>query len=355
MTAPRPCQGHRLHPPHPTHLHPHPHPTSVTIDGVRVVVDSGLMRAPVYDEGAGFSRLRTLRISEASADQRRGRAGRTAPGTAAGCGQEGREGAAGGAQGAAGGAQGAAAGAPRKHGGCCNPACFAPDQTAPRRVPPGCMARGRPRRPHARRAGVAPCSRSRRISPRPLPLPPPPPLAPLPSPTKGVCYRLWDNSEPLDESTAAEIEDADLAPLALQLAAWGAPDGASLPWLDPPDPTRLKTAGELLRDLGGVYAAPRGWAVTPAGRAMAGLGVHPRFAHLVLKAREMGCRELGCVVASLLGERDILRGGGRDGGGPGSADIGLRLEALAGAGGLPAGRQAWAAGFARGCETGVHR
>jgi ATP-dependent helicase HrpB len=49
---------------------------------VRVVVDSGLARAPLYDEGAGFSRLRTLRVSQASADQRRGRAGTRRAGAA---------------------------------------------------------------------------------------------------------------------------------------------------------------------------------------------------------------------------------------------------------------------------------
>jgi ATP-dependent helicase HrpB len=54
--------------------------TSLTIDGVRVVVDSGLSRRPRFDPGAGMTRLETVRVSRASADQRRGRAGRTAPG-----------------------------------------------------------------------------------------------------------------------------------------------------------------------------------------------------------------------------------------------------------------------------------
>ena len=54
--------------------------TSLTIDGVRVVVDSGLERRSVFDPGTGMSRLETQRISRASAEQRAGRAGRTAPG-----------------------------------------------------------------------------------------------------------------------------------------------------------------------------------------------------------------------------------------------------------------------------------
>ncbi len=54
--------------------------TSLTIEGIRVVVDSGLMRAPRFDVRSGMSRLHTLPISRASADQRRGRAGRLEPG-----------------------------------------------------------------------------------------------------------------------------------------------------------------------------------------------------------------------------------------------------------------------------------
>jgi ATP-dependent helicase HrpB len=54
--------------------------TSLTIEGVRVVVDSGLMRVPVYEPDVGLTRLETVRVSKANADQRRGRAGRTEPG-----------------------------------------------------------------------------------------------------------------------------------------------------------------------------------------------------------------------------------------------------------------------------------
>ncbi len=55
--------------------------TSVTIDGITVVIDSGLMRVPRFSPGTGMSLLETLPVSRASADQRRGRAGRTSPGT----------------------------------------------------------------------------------------------------------------------------------------------------------------------------------------------------------------------------------------------------------------------------------
>src|SRR4051794_35885274 len=54
--------------------------TSLTIEGIRVVIDSGLARVPVYEPDIGLTRLETVRVSRAAADQRRGRAGRTEPG-----------------------------------------------------------------------------------------------------------------------------------------------------------------------------------------------------------------------------------------------------------------------------------
>jgi ATP-dependent helicase HrpB len=56
--------------------------TSLTIEGVRIVIDSGLARVPRYEPDVGLTRLETVRVSRAAADQRRGRAGRTEPGVA---------------------------------------------------------------------------------------------------------------------------------------------------------------------------------------------------------------------------------------------------------------------------------
>ncbi|AVC52184.1 ATP-dependent helicase HrpB [Rhizobium leguminosarum bv. viciae] len=56
--------------------------TSITIDGVRIVIDSGMQRLPVFEASTGITRLETVRVSRASADQRAGRAGRTEPGIA---------------------------------------------------------------------------------------------------------------------------------------------------------------------------------------------------------------------------------------------------------------------------------
>lgn len=192
--------------------------TSLTVDGVRVVVDAGLSRVPRFSPRTGMTRLDTVPVSQASADQRRGRAGRQGP---------------------------------------------------------------------------------------------------------GICYRLWTEQEQagLAVRTVPEIEAADLAPLCLELAAWGAAP-EELRWLDAPPGAALAQARELLRRLGALGADG---SVTPHGRAMAGLGLHPRLAHLALKARELGLPALGCELAALLGERDVLRAA--EGAAP-NADLRLRVEAL---------------------------
>lgn len=201
--------------------------SSLTIEGVRVVVDSGLMRVARFDAGTGMTRLETLRVTRDAADQRRGRAGRTAP---------------------------------------------------------------------------------------------------------GVCFRLWtrQDEEGMVPARAPEIREADLAPLLLDLASFGAAPG-ELAWLDPPGTSQLAQAGELLRELEAL--GPDG-ALTHHGRRMAELGVHPRLAHLVLRGVALGWGGLACTLAALLEERDVLRCAA----GPPEADVRLRLEALEeGARALPRG------------------
>jgi ATP-dependent helicase HrpB len=175
--------------------------TSLTIEGVRIVIDSGAMRVPRFSPRSGMTRLETVRVSQASADQRRGRAGRLEP---------------------------------------------------------------------------------------------------------GVCYRLWteEAQRGLLPFTPPEILDADLAPLALELAAWGVSDAATLPWLTPPPASSLATARALLLDLGALDAAGT---ITVHGRAMVRLGQHPRLAHLVLKGRALGQGRIAALLAAILSERDFLR------------------------------------------------
>ena len=188
--------------------------TSLTIDGVRVVIDAGLARVPRFDPGSGMTRLDTQRISRASATQRAGRAGRLEP---------------------------------------------------------------------------------------------------------GVCYRLWseDQHAQLAAYGSAEILQADLAGLALQLARWGVTP-EQLIWLDMPPSASYAQARQLLERLGALHGAK----LTAHGEAMAELPAHPRIAHLLIRGQDLGLAEMACDVAALLGERDILRGAG--------ADVHSRLALLSG-------------------------
>ncbi len=191
--------------------------TSLTIDGVRVVIDAGQARRAVFDPNSGMTRLTTGRLSQAAAEQRKGRAGRIEP---------------------------------------------------------------------------------------------------------GVCYRLWSESEQqgLAAFTAPEILEADLAPLALELAQWGARDPADLEWLNPPPSAHWAQAVTLLQWLD---LLDNEGAITEHGRAARELGIHPRLAHMVLLGREMGYPVTAARLAALLGERDLL--------GPhAGADMTHRLQLLTG-------------------------
>jgi ATP-dependent RNA helicase HrpB len=193
--------------------------TSLTIEGIAIVIDGGRMRVPRFEPRSGLTRLETVKVSQASADQRRGRAGRLGP---------------------------------------------------------------------------------------------------------GICYRLWSESEHrlLPRFSAPEILAADLAPLALDLARWGAAADA-LAFLDPPPAAALAQAGALLRGLGALDADGR---ITKHGSAMAGLGLHPRLAHMILMGKSLGAGALACDIAALLSLRDVVKAapGARD------ADLRLRLELIVG-------------------------
>ncbi len=118
------------------------------------------------------------------------------------------------------------------------------------------------------------------------------------------------------------MQHADLAPLALELAAWGASAG-DLRWLDPPPERTMDAAYDLLHGLGAVDSGRR---VTPHGRALVRLGLHPRLGHLLLRGAELGHARAAADLAAVLSERDLLRGSG----GPPPPDARLRLDALAG-------------------------
>ena len=200
--------------------------TSLTIDGVTIVVDGGLARAPKYTARTGLTRLETVRISRAAADQRRGRAGRTAPGT---------------------------------------------------------------------------------------------------------CYRLWPQADDaqLAPRNVPEILEADLTPLALELAAAGIDDPAELTWLDAPPPGALAQGRALLEQLGAVERTANGGVRLSAhGAEIAALPTHPRISHLLVHGVELGRGALACDLAALLANRDVLRPA--QPGMPVDADVRSRLAILAG-------------------------
>ncbi len=130
----------------------------------------------------------------------------------------------------------------------------------------------------------------------------------------GTAWKLWSRGEDgaLPARPPAEIEAADLTGLALELALWGDPDGAGLPFLTPPPRGALAEAQALLHGLGALEDG----SITGHGRRLATLPLHPRLAHML----EIAGPE-AAELAALLSERDILRNRG--------ADLALRLRALA--------------------------
>lgn len=82
----------------------------------------------------------------------------------------------------------------------------------------------------------------------------------------GTCYRLWSADDCLTPTSQPEIQAADLAPVALELALWGSAGGVGLRWLDAPDVDRMKDATALLEYLGAVDEQQR---VTAEGAACA--------------------------------------------------------------------------------------
>ena len=187
--------------------------TSLTVPGVRTVVDAGRSRRPRVDAATGLSRLVTEPVSRAEAEQRRGRAGRLAP---------------------------------------------------------------------------------------------------------GLCLRMWTKGEEggLPAQAPPEILAADLAPLALELAAWGAVP-ADLAFPDPPPDGAYRAAVSLLQELDALDDEGR---LTPHGRDLVARPTHPRLAHMLALAG--ADRPLAALIAALVSDRDPMSGTG--------ADLRTRLAALAG-------------------------
>jgi ATP-dependent helicase HrpB len=136
----------------------------------------------------------------------------------------------------------------------------------------------------------------------------------------GICYRLWAEATQhhLQASRKPEIEEADLAPLMLELFQWGIRNVNELNWITAPPPGAVSQATELLEQLDAIDDN----AITTRGKEMLKLPTHPRMAHMLLTAKDIG-NDLVAVaadVAALLEERDPMRDGG--------ADLSLRVDML---------------------------
>lgn len=189
--------------------------TSLTIEGVRVVVDSGLCRQMIFDARTGLSHLETVRISMDMATQRSGRAGRVA---------------------------------------------------------------------------------------------------------EGICYRLWTKASEhlMGEQRKPEIEEADLAPMLLEIAAFGENDVKALPWLTMPPQSNVVKAHSLLISLG---AIDEKGCITTLGKRMAALPCHPRIARMILQASDQLLKGVACDIAAILEEKDPMGESAR-------TDLGLRITTL---------------------------
>lgn len=130
---------------------------------------------------------------------------------------------------------------------------------------------------------------------------------------EGTAYKLWTKGE--DGALAlfppSEIEAADLAGLALEMAVWGTTD---LPFLTPPPEGTLREATELLKSLDALDDQGR---ITEHGRSLAALPLHPRLAHMLHLSGKAGA-----MIAAILAERDPLRNA--------PVDLALRVKALRG-------------------------
>jgi len=119
----------------------------------------------------------------------------------------------------------------------------------------------------------------------------------------GKCYRLWHESKILQKSTKPEILRADLSSLILDLSLWGVDEFEELKFLDIPHNNIIQDSKEVLKEL---TMLDDSFKITPFGKSAIILGLHPRFAYMILKANDLGFAYEACILASLLGEKDIF-------------------------------------------------
>ena len=121
----------------------------------------------------------------------------------------------------------------------------------------------------------------------------------------GICLRWWGGAEMRRSFSTPEILEADLAPLLLETALWGAASPMNLKWITPPPLGALKQAAALLEGLGLIDGGGR---ITACGREVTGLGLHPRLGRMVLAASKQGWLATAAVTAAIMEEGDPLGG-----------------------------------------------
>lgn len=121
--------------------------------------------------------------------------------------------------------------------------------------------------------------------------------------SSGKCYRLWHKNRILEESSNPEILRADLSSLLLDLSFFGVKKIQELNFLDIPSSDIIKASSKLLQNIDMLDSKAN---ITRFGEEASSLGVHPRFANMILKANDLGFAYDACLLASLLIEKDIF-------------------------------------------------
>ena len=127
--------------------------------------------------------------------------------------------------------------------------------------------------------------------------------------SSGKCYRLWHENRTLLQSTKPEILRSDLTSLILDLALWGVEEFDELEWLDIPSVDVINETKLVLQEL---YMLDESFKITAFGKDALSLGLHPRFAYMILKSTEMGYGFEACLLSALLSEKSILKNSMRD-------------------------------------------
>lgn len=188
--------------------------TSLTIEGIKIVIDSGLQNSSVFNSSSGMNKLQSSFISQDSATQRAGRAGRL---------------------------------------------------------------------------------------------------------SEGKCYHLWHKGKILLKHDRPEILSTDLTQMLLELSLWGNENISELQWMDLPPEAAMTHAKELLFELGAIDAKSK---ITKHGKQMCSFGMHPRLAHMMIKAKEMHLSYEASLLCVIIQEKDIYTSAQR------SSDIRERVSVL---------------------------